>query len=285
MSNLPGFHKWNSELKGIITIQRDEQGIAGINIPDCFSINNLVEDVGSQKATGRNLLMEYPHSNVLYKDSIYSLQSTGQTETLSILGMDLPMDVYTCVEYPDAIFLWNYQIGLFLQTVGTTPFLWKEDIFQFDYVVEGEVIHRDDGKLDGLLNCSQIQNPENLYPPSMINCFNNILAVPNQMTISTQSNMPQKILYNSFNNIQNEIWIDFHAVSGYLFNTLDITTCFGGDTHGYVIFSEEDLQTLFESNKITPIAEGVDTYSLSHNSKVLLSSHDKLTSEDIGGLL
>lgn len=270
MSQLPGFSIWNNELKGIISIQKDEHGVAGIHIPDCFSINNLVEDVGSQKATGRNLLMEYPHSNILYKDNIYSLRSTGQTETISIIGQELIMESYTCKEYPDALFLWNGNIGLLLGATGTKPFLWKEDHFQFSSMVDGEK----DIPLDGLINISEIQNPENLYPPIMFNCFNDTLTIPNQMIISGESYMQKVALFNSFNNIQNEIWINFYDAKNYDFEIFDITTCFGGTTHGFVMFSEAVLQDLVEQKKITPVEEGSTVYSLNHNPKVFLSSVD-----------
>ena len=278
MSDLPGFRKVTediSKLKGIITIEKDDQGNVGINIPDCFSINNLWKDTDSQKATGRNLLMNYPHSNILYPDAIHSLQSTGQTEAIVILEQEIILNVYTSLDYPRARFVYRPDIGFFLRDCSTEYFLWKEDIFLLNEEEDGEVSYAE-LSLDGFINVSSIQTPENIFPPTMINCFNNVQTIPTPIVISSDSHMQIKFLLNSFNNVQDSIDINFQNIS-YNFDISDIVSCFGGITKGKVVFSEENFQELVTSNKIQQNENEI--YVFNHNPNVKVYSKESLGDE------
>lgn len=270
MTQLPGFRKVTediSKLKGIITIEKDDRGHVGINIPDCFSINNLWKDTESQKATGRNLLMNYPHSNILYQDAIHSLQSTGKTEAISMMGQEMILNCYTCEDYLGYLFGYHPEVGLFLIDGSTEYFFWKEDRFLLNEEEDGEVIKI----LEGLINVSSIQAPENVFPPNFINCFNNVQTIPHQMVISNVSSLQYQILVNSFNNIQDSIDINFHNTY-YNFNVSDIVSCFGGITNGKVIFSEENFQELVTSGKIQQNENEI--YVFNHNPNVKVYSKE-----------
>ena len=274
MSNLPGFRKVTedlSKLKGIITIEKDDQGYVGINIPDCFSINNLFQDTDSQKATGRNLLMNYPHSNILYPDAIHSLQSTGQTEAIVLFEQEIIFNVYTSLDYPRARFVHLYDVGLFLRDCSTEYFLWKEDRFLLNEEEDGDV-----SDLYGFINVSSIQMPENIVPSIFINSFNNVQTIPTPMVIAGPSPMTYQILVNSFNNIQDSIDINFQNTN-YNFDYSDIVSCFGGITKGKVVFSEENFQELVTSNKIQQNENEI--YVFNHNPNVKVYSKESLGEE------
>lgn len=67
MTILKGYHRKENSLKGIVKLEKNEEGKVGLEIPDVLTINNIPEAENSdeQFATAGNLVLETTTAKVL----------------------------------------------------------------------------------------------------------------------------------------------------------------------------------------------------------------------------
>ena len=260
MSQLPGFKGVSP--KGIIHIEKDDNGIAGLEVEGCLSINNLFADQGKHLATGQNLLLECSDGELLQKDApIYQLELTGRI--FHHPEMDLiHLPIYTTSELPGFEFI---VVDDGIPTLVTSPtkenLLHRDSLFQVP--IESRTITVPLSIFIGINTNFVYGLPTKLF--IIVNCWNTIssfdMEIPNTVTnINT-----------SFNNIVEPIYQDLSSCDLEFNGTsfTNILSSYNGSTQGTIIFSKKNFDTLSSSKIIVPKVEGSSIYVLAHNTNVI----------------
>lgn len=263
MSQLPGFRRIS--LQGILHIEKDENGVAGLEIEDCLSINNLYEDQGKHLATGQNLLLECPDGELLQKDApLYQLEDSGRTTEISIGERTTTVPVYLCKEFPNMEFSVIDRAITLINSHDEEISLSKDSMFQITIENESLVL-----KLGAIYNIHQnFRHGLSSALIGMYNCFNNIPSFDLEISSTIYS-----IIY-CFNNIENPILIDLHQctnMENYVGEPIAtmVSTCFNGSTQGTVIFPLKVYDSLKSNGRIIPQEEESSVYVLVHNTNVI----------------
>lgn len=221
----------NMSLKGIVKLEKDENGQVGLEIPDCLKINNLWE---GEEATKNNLLIEYSDADTLYKDPILELIEDGEVE-LTIKGQTSTSPAYKEKDRPVRYALAD---GMLL--------IQAPDILL--YSKDQKLVYEMDGA----------QNEEEIDFIFGIN--SKIPVIPKSVSV----------IYNSFNDMPSLGEIDIHDLEISTFSLLtpseQIQSCFQGTTTGTVLVSEDQFTFMNDQNLITTDTSGKS--HLTHNTKV-----------------